>query len=54
MWDGSNSSAPMKTIPIDRESRKYVHIRLNNKISKLDENTNELVSTEIHYDLEKC
>lgn len=51
IWEGGGDN-PFKTVELDYESRRYIHVRLNNKIGHF-ENGKKIV-TNNYYPVERC
>ena len=50
-WDGGIS--PFSAVTLDRESRKYIHVRVNNIVKTYDKDGEQTV-TENFYKLDEC
>ena len=47
------SEDPYKTIELDRESRKYIHVKVNNIVKKYTSD-GEMIQTSTKYDVTRC
>ena len=47
------SENPFQTVELDKESRKYIHVRVNNIVKTYDED-GEMNKTNNFFDLSKC
>ena len=52
--EGANEDEIMKELPLDKESRKYIHVSLDNIIKTYHPETNEETVTVNTYPIEKC
>ena len=52
IWEGT-SEDPFKTVELNRDSRRYIHVRLNNKWKTVDKEGNIKAADKI-YELVRC
>ena len=52
LWEGGDEN-PYATVKLDRESRKYIHVRLDNRVRELNE-AGKYKTTHNYYEFEEC
>ena len=54
VWEGGKGSSPLKSVELDRDSRRYIHVRLLNEMKMNNTLTGELEEIKNYYPLQKC